>query len=362
MATTRERTLRVLMSNCKNCRAKIHIPDWKIWQIGEAVNQTSYALLVLWITIMKWTWICHVDKKIFFSNLTIIINQVWLHQKVQTTKEMRNLANYKFTVCWACMAVIKSVCKIVWRAASVLFVFQWYYNRRPPGAQPTFSLNPSLRMALVYFVGSWVRIGIHILPTKLCPSCGADWKCAWCALQLRFLSNLFITQFDLCIELKVYTFCPSFELFSSCQPSFRSVSNLYRSCLRVGQGCTIRPRLAANLFQYLSTPPSPASISNSHPLLGKVLTLCGSARAVGIGIQPWREYGVVTAFPPAPPVPSHTDCRVTAEAATTPLLEAGAWFLPSSSPLPPLQHYFRLSNFFTAPTLTKELLTHLYHT
>ena len=126
----------------KGYRAKIHIPDWKIWQIDEAVNQTSYALLVLWITIMKWTWICHVDKKIFFSNLTIIINQVWLHQKVQTTKEMRNLANYKFTVCWACMAVIKSVCKIVWRAASVLFVFQWYYNRRPPGAQPTFSLKP----------------------------------------------------------------------------------------------------------------------------------------------------------------------------------------------------------------------------
>ena len=166
---------------------------------------------------MKWTWICHVDKKIFFSNLTIIINQVWLHQKVQTTKEMRNLANYKFTVWWACMAVIKSVCKIVWRAASVLFVFQWYYNRRPPGAQPTFSLNPSLKMARVYFVGSWFRIGIHIPPKKLCPSCDADWKCAWCALQLRFLSNLFISQFDLCIELKVYTFCPSFELFSSCQ-------------------------------------------------------------------------------------------------------------------------------------------------
>ena len=261
----------------KGYRAKIHIPDWKIWQIDEAVNQTSYALLVLWITIMKWTWICHVDKKIFFSNLTIIINQVWLHQKVQTTKEMRNLANYKFTVCWACMAVIKSVCKIVWRAASVLFVFQWYYNRRPPGAQPTFSLNPSLRMALVYFVGSWVRIGIHIpLKQKTLPLLWGWLKMCMMCFAIAIPQQFVHIPIWLMHRVKSVHFLSEFwALFLL--PSFRSVSNLYRSCLRVGQGCTIRPRLAANLIQYLSTSPSPASIFNSTPLLGKVLTLCGRA-------------------------------------------------------------------------------------
>ena len=133
------------MNKCEQARVvaqKFILSDWKIWQIGA--GQLIRPAMLRWFckTIMKWTRICHVDKKIFFLDLTIIINQVWLHhQKVQTTKEMRNLANFKFTVCWACTAVIKSVCKIVWRAASVLFVFQWYYNRRPPGAQPTFHSN-----------------------------------------------------------------------------------------------------------------------------------------------------------------------------------------------------------------------------
>ena len=64
----------------------------------------------------------------------------------------------------------------------------------------------------------------------------------------------------------MYTFCPSsFELFSSSSPSYRSVSNLYRSCLRVGQGCTTPPRLAL-LIQYLSTAPSATSWQGVNPV------------------------------------------------------------------------------------------------
>ena len=109
----------------------------------------------------------------------------------------------------------------------------------------------------------------------------------------------------------------------------------------------------ALLIQYLSTAPS----ATSNPLLGKVWTLCASFGKVGPGIQPWREYGVVTAFPPsAPLVPSHTDCRVTAEAAT-PLFEAGAWFLPPPSSPPTLFQVVKLFHCYT-----KSLLAHLHHT
>ena len=309
--------------------------DGKIWQIVGLLIRPA----MLWRN-NHYQHEFTFDRKTFFLFLTIIINQ-----KVQTTKEMRNQANYKFTVCWVCLAVIKSVCKIVWRAASVLFVFQWYYNRRGGGHQhregsPHFHSTQPQSIAVLNFGSE------YFLPVTLCHS---DWKCAWCALQLRLLSNLFISQFELCIELTVYTFCPSsFELFSSSSPSYRSVSNLYRSCLRVGQGCTIPPRwrFSSNIYQRLPL-----------LLLGKVWTLCASFGKVGPGIQPWREYGVVTAFPPsAPLVPSHTDCRVTAEAAT-PLFEAGAWFLPPPSSPPTLFQVVKLFHCYT-----KSLLTHLHHT
>ena len=172
---------------------------------------------------------------------------------------MKNQVNHKFTVCWVCMAVIKSICKIVWRTTSVLFVFHWYYNRRPAGAQPTFSLNPN-RLAPVSC--KFELRGIHSTQKTLPLFFGTNRKCARCDLHLRFLSNLLISQFDLCIEPRVYTFClsPSFELFSSCPASDLWV--IYTGV--VWELARAAPSQIA-LIQSSSTTPSATSISTSTP-------------------------------------------------------------------------------------------------
>lgn len=184
--------------------------DGKIWQIVGPLIRPA----MLW-------WSNHYqheftfDRKTFFLFLTIIINQ-----KVQTTKEMRNQANYKFTVCWVCLAVIKSVCKIVWRAASVLFVFQWYYNRRGGGHQhregsPHFHSTPASEYCSVE-LWVWILSTRNTLPLwlEMCMMCFAIatpqqfvhlpiWVMHW-AYSVHFLSLefwalfLFLSQLQIC--------------------------------------------------------------------------------------------------------------------------------------------------------------------
>ena len=121
-------------------------------------------------------------------------------------------------------------------------------------------------------------------------------------------------------------------------PSYRSVSNLYRSCLRVGQGCTIPPRFIGSLCYFHiyyvlpilflawldpsvwqgGYPVSSPDESTGSWLLSLLLLL--------LLLLPYLLTQTAESLPRLPP----------------PFSRLGRG---SCLPLPPLQHYFRLSNF-----------------
>ena len=195
-------------------------------------------------------------------------------------------------------------------------------GHQPPGATHLFHSDPIPRTGSCYCLFVLDFDPCYTLKKFL--FIAADWKC------VRFSAICSSPDFAYALKQSVHFL---FEWVLSSFP-FSRTSDLWViytgvvwELIRAAPAVKIRSSTAASTFIF--------TWQCVNPAYG-VATI-GTWQFGIVGIQPWREYGVVTAFPPAPPVPSHTDCRVTAEAAPPSICpHFGGWGVVLAFPfLPP---------------------------
>ena len=279
----------------------------KFWQVGGALNQTSHGLLVLNNYYEIKLHLSRGQESIFSSSA--ISNN---HHKSSVNFEMWNprkwLAHSRLALY---AAVIKSICNFVWRTARLRLAYFQCSTDIITGGEVGGRGGRSLKCLNLKSI-----FGVQWVIKKSFSSSGLGtdfifWS-VWFAVHILSRANWSSPA----LASNVHFLCsPVLRLFSSCLASdlgvihagvvwdfFRSYQLLlFFSALSSSPRCWLAARSAQGVALKQSRSWYPA--------------LAG-------------EYGVVTAFPASPPVPSHTDCRVTAEAGA-PLFEAGAWFFPS---------------------------------